>query len=319
MNSTIRKAWVTGAILAFVLAASHAHAGIYSIGIGDSANPNPYDEPIPGFVGFDGDGNVTFNNYVNPAFIGWATGYQDYLPTPGVDPGWQTPEETLGEVTGDNMDIVSLGDLNQSQIDAGVPPGEITLTFDTHIGNGVGTDFAVFENAFISLFTIPETGSVASELFGEFAFVEVSTDGLNFARFGSVSETDGLTGSYGTLDPSDVYNLAGKNPNGYGYSWGTPFDLDDLLDDDFVQQGLVNLNDIGYVRFVDIPGSGDFLDSVGDPIYDAWVTWGSGGFDLEAVGVLNTTQGSVVPEPASISLVALGLAGMALRRVRKRR
>ncbi len=319
MKSVTGRAWMAGAVVALVLTASHAYAGVYSIGIGDPTNPNPYDEPIPGFVGPDGGGNVTFDNYVNPDFIAWATGYSDYLPAPGVDPGWQTPGEALGEVTGDNMDIVSLGDLNQSQIDAGVAPGEITLTFDTHIGNGAGADFAVFENAFISLFTIPETGSVASELFGEFAFVEVSSDGVNFARFGSVSETNGRTGSYGTLDPSDVYNLAGKNPNGYGYSWGTPFDLDDLLASDFVLQGLVNLDDIGYVRFIDIPGSGDFQDSVGDPIYDAWVTWGSGGFDLEAVGVLNATQGGVVPEPASLSLVALGLAGMALRRLRKRR
>ncbi len=38
---------------------------------------------------------------------------------------------------------------------------------------------------------------------------------------------------------------------------------------------------------MDIPGDGTFLDSLGDPIYDAWVTWGSGGFDLEAIGVIS--------------------------------
>ncbi|AKB27731.1 Chitin binding protein [Methanosarcina siciliae T4/M] len=51
--------------------------------------------------------------------------------------------------------------------------------------------------------------------------------------------------------------------------------------------GSVDLNSINYVRIVDIPGSGDFKDSQGNPIYDAWVTWGSGGLDLEAVGVIN--------------------------------
>jgi len=65
----------------------------------------------------------------------------------------------------------------------------------------------------------------------------------------------------------------------------------------------VDINDIRYVRIVDIPGSGDFDDeavmhidpdtwpvwgrySNNHPIYDAWITWGSGGLDLEAVGVL---------------------------------
>jgi hypothetical protein len=58
------------------------------------------------------------------------------------------------------------------------------------------------------------------------------------------------------------------------------------------------------VRIVDIPGSGDFYDQAtlsvdpgtwpdwdfyaeDHPIYDAWPTYGSGGLDLEAIGVLN--------------------------------
>ena len=70
-----------------------------------------------------------------------------------------------------------------------------------------------------------------------------------------------------------------------------------------VVTGLVDINDIRYVRIVDIPGSGDFYDqaavhidpaggadrnyySDNHPIYDAWVTFGSGGVDVEAVGVL---------------------------------
>ena len=61
------------------------------------------------------------------------------------------------------------------------------------------------------------------------------------------------------------------------------------------------------MRIVDIPGSGDFNDSAtahidsntwpgwanydaNHPIYDAWVTWGSGGLDLEAVGVLEEQE-----------------------------
>ena len=38
---------------------------------------------------------------------------------------------------------------------------------------------------------------------------------------------------------------------------------------------------------VDIPGTGQFFDSTGWPIYDPSVTEGSGGFDLEAVGAIS--------------------------------
>lgn len=67
------------------------------------------------------------------------------------------------------------------------------------------------------------------------------------------------------------------------------------------------MNLIRYVRIVDIPGSGDFLDSLGNPILDAWLTTGSGGFDLRAIGV--------IPEPAHfVGVIGLAVLFMALRR-----
>jgi hypothetical protein len=142
--------------------------------------------------------------------------------------------------------------------------------------------------------------------------MEVSTDGVNFARFDSVSLTPGPVGGYGTIDPTDVHNLVGKHVNAYGNSWGTGFDLDDLLDNSLVLAGLVDLNEINYVKIVDIPGSGDFIDSLGNPIYDAWVTWGSGGVDLEAVGAIN-----VVPIPGAVWLLGSGLLGLVGYRTRR--
>ena len=106
-----------------------------------------------------------------------------------------------------------------------------------------------------------------------------------------------------------MYNLAGKHVNAYGNSWGTPFDLENLADDPLVIGGQVNLDEINFARIVDIPGSGDFLDSSGDPIYDAWHTWGSGGVDLEAVGVINE-----VPEPATMCILVAGGLGVLFRR-----
>ena len=68
--------------------------------------------------------------------------------------------------------------------------------------------------------------------------------------------------------------------------------------------GLVDLNVINYVKIVDIPGNGYFTDADGDPIYDAWVTWDSGGVDFEAIGVINT-----VPVPGAVWLLGSGLLG----------
>jgi len=272
----------------------------------------PYKQAgIAGYVGDDrrhadpGDGDAV----LNPVFKGWASGYVNYLPSPGVSSEWLTPEETLGPATGDVGDIATLGELDQSQIDQGVPPGEITLTFglsgepnDEPIRDVNGWDFVVFENG---LFTDYGTqlGFAWGDVFAELGYVEVSTDGEpnHFVRFPGVSLTAESVWAYGTIDMTNVYNLAGKHPNGYSVCTSTPFDLSELAEAALVLSNTVDLNDIKYVRIVDIPGSGDFYDDANclinpytwsnytstHPIYDAWPTWGSGGFDLEAIGVLN--------------------------------
>ncbi|AAM07636.1 cell surface protein [Methanosarcina acetivorans C2A] len=251
---------------------------IYSTAL-ENTNPGAPDPGIPGFVGPNGDGKTDCGT-VNPIFITWASTVVDYSPAnQSITAGFSNPSLALGPVTGDNFNIVSLGDLDQDQINAGELPGSVTLGFDLPIANGEGPDLAVFENGFIA------TGT--EKIFAELAYVEVSTDGIVFARFPSIFLTSGEVGGYGSIDPTDVYNLAGKHVNAYGDSWGTPFDLSTLAQAPEVLNGSVNLNSINYVRIVDIPGSGDFKDSRGNPIYDAWVTWGSGGLDLEAVGVIN--------------------------------
>ncbi|MEG4810171.1 hypothetical protein QUA82_23930 [Microcoleus sp. F8-D3] len=255
-------------------------------------DPGKIDSGIPGFIGPDGDGKISPNNRVNPRFAAWATGFENYQPAPGVDARFQTPEKTLGPVASkDNfIDIAALGDLDQNQINSGVQPGQITLTFSSGIRNGSGQDFAVFENGFDNL------GGV----FGELAYVEVSSDGRNFARFKSDSLTGESVSKEGVLEPTSIYNLAGKHVNNafttdegefLGGSWGTPFDLQTLATDALVTSGQVNLNAIRFVRIVDIPGNGNFKDGANRSIYDPWPTTPpvtSGGFDLEAVGVINT-------------------------------
>jgi hypothetical protein len=270
------------------------------------------EEGIEGFV----------DEEVNPVFTGWATGYIDYFPASGAEGDWTDPENALGPVTGDHYDIVSLGDLDQSEIDAGDSPGEITLTFDTPIANGDGYDFVVFENGF---FQNPPLDT--SKGFFELAYVEVSSDGTQFVRFDSDSQTSdpGVSAyPYLAIDPTDVYNLAGKHPNAYETSEGTGFDLSELTDDSLVLSGDVDLNNINYIRIIDIPGSGDFADAQGDAIYDGWVTYdpmfspnNSGGFDLEAVGVIHRAETSpvAVPGPTWLLLPAAFLLLILGRRV----
>lgn len=257
------------------------------------------------------------NALPNPIFRGWATGVAEYAPAdeiwsgPGV---WNDPNKALGPATGHNFDIVSLGELDAAEIALGLPPGHITLGLVDPceaddamvIRNGRGYDFAVFENGFISQ-SSTAMGSRQGQMIAELAYVEVSSNGRDFARFPSVSLTGAPTGPYGTAEVSDIHNLAGKHPNANGACTGTPFDLQELADHPHVVSGAVDLNDIRYVRIVDVPGNGDFRDAAtmhvapetwpewanyveDHPIYDAWPTFGSGGFDLEAIGILHEQQ-----------------------------
>lgn len=198
----------------------------------------------------------------NPAILCWASGVTAYQPGPNVDARWQTTTNATGPAdVGDgflgSLNVVSLGD-----------NGQITLSFPVPITDGPGPDFAVFENAF-------------DEQFLELAHVEVSSDGTNFTRFASHSIETNWIDAYGatnTSDPTAYGNLAGKNTQGIG----TPFDLRALAD----MPGL-DPRRVTHVRIVDILGDGTNLDSYGNAIYDPTPTWGSGGFDLDAVGVLN--------------------------------
>ncbi|WP_413160630.1 hypothetical protein ACL6C3_19160 [Capilliphycus salinus ALCB114379] len=304
--------WVQniGSFLTLFLLTLTAHEAAAATFSGSTSDPGKIDSGIPGFIGSDGEGLVTQNNSINPIFVGWATEFIDYQPTPGVEERWLTPEKTLGPVTAAFDGIASLGELTAEQIAAGVSPGQITLTFDKPIVNKAGADFAVFENGI----GFAETGN----LFAELAYVEVSSNGTDFLRFPSISLTQNPLEPFGQLDATQVYNLAGKHVNNgvvisdeefVQSSWGTPFDLDVLTDSLATFSGEIDLNNINYVRIVDIPGNGAFLDSQGNPIYDPWQTPipGSGGFDLEAIGVIHA---AAIPEPSSIlGLITFGIIG----------
>jgi hypothetical protein len=193
----------------------------------------------------------------DPAIIYWASGWVDYIPGDNLASTWTNPQKALGPAEGTSFEVVSLGS-----------GGSITMTFDPPLSNGSGWDFAIFENSF-------------SDTFLELAYVEVSSDGVHFIRFDNDSLTAGPVGGFGATDPTNIDGFGGK----YRQGFGTPFDLADLSTKDDVLEGLVKLNEIAYVRIVDIIGDGTFFDASGDVVWDPYPTAQSAGFDLDAVGV----------------------------------
>lgn len=225
---------------------------------------------------------LSFSQYAPPAgqvgttaihkdsmdIVNWAQGVYDFVPGPVNISNGPTPVASYGDATsalgyaeGDGTNVVSLGD-----------GGMITLFFQLPIQNGSGPDFAVFENGF-------------SDDFLELAFVEVSTDGIKFVRFPahSVTQTSTQVGSFGSLDATEINNFAGKYRQGYG----TPFDLEELTDSTGI-----DLNNIQYIRIIDVVGSIDHayasFDSYGNAVNDPFPTgFESGGFDLDGIAVIH--------------------------------
>ena len=207
------------------------------------------------------------------AAVGWASEVIKYVKGKDLT-SFMDPQLALGSWLAHKSeavyDVVSLGN-----------GGSLTLKWETPAGNGIGPDFAVFEN-----------GMSAGEnsVFAELAFVEVSSDGSHFERFSSVSKRTETVSSGGQIEADSVFGLAGAKPLGYG----TLFDLDELADREAVKDGRLDLNAVRYLRLIDIPGCAEGtdgyeaqFDSFENVIYDAFKTVGSAGFDAACAAVLN--------------------------------
>lgn len=205
------------------------------------------------------------------AIISWANyaeikrGYLDIEDTLFVADGTNKASfgealDAVGPAEGNPEAVVSLGD-----------GGEAILFFNGPILNGPGPDLAVFENSFSSTYL-------------ELATVAVSSDGVNFVEFPTHSLTQSIVqvNGFGSLQAEKLHNLAGK----YKGSYGTPFDLEDLVD-----SAALDFSNIQYVRVKDVVGSiGDSarFDSEGNKINDPYPTpYPSGGFDLDGVAALH--------------------------------
>lgn len=215
-------------------------------------------------------------------FVAWATGCTVQRgPMDISDAGFglaSTGDEAMATGAAGTNGVVSLGD-----------GGTAILTFAEPITNGPGWDFAVFENGY-------------NDTFLELAFVEVSSNGVDYVRFPATSntQTDAQIDGFGALDATLIDNLAGK----YRAGFGTPFDLEQLAG----SPGL-DVNAVTHVKIIDVVGCIQDAyathDHLGQKVNDPWSTpFASSGFDLDAVGIIHQLSvGVAEAEP----LVAINL------------
>ena len=209
-----------------------------------------------GAVGTDGCQAISQNDN---SIIAWAKGVEVNRGTWGYGDEriatYGEPYQALGKPDSTTTTAVSLGE-----------GGSAVITFDRPIINGTGKDFVVFENAF-------------SPEFLELAFVEVSSDGVNYFRFPAQTTSYNNEQTPAEGRGAERYNnLAGK----YELGFGVGFDLDELEDN-----ALLDKNNIRFVRLIDVM-DGISTDSEGNIIYDglSWASY-SQGFDLTGIGVIN--------------------------------
>jgi hypothetical protein len=199
---------------------------------------------------------------------------QSWVDSCKISRGWKDIlNKSLGKTTlGNDTDAVGHPNKSNGVVSLG-DSGTAVCYFKNAIKNGQGYDFAVFENSFDGLFL-------------ELAFVEVSTNGINYARFPSSSKTDTLNqvNGFGQIMATKINNLAGK----YITNYGTPFDLSEIQN-----QAFINIDSIHYIKLIDVVGSLQNTlcsrDKDGNKVNDPFPTpFPSSGFDLNAIGVIHS-------------------------------
>ena len=231
--------------------------------------------------------------------VSWATGWQNYIQPDPASGGFSHDNSNqsnsidnavLGAPTdftlnGTTKHVLSLGH-----------GASITLTFGQSVPRQGSWNFAVFNNAFLStapglanrgggtnyVYDGQGTNLIPVARGNNFiwtkpAFVDVSSDATNWARFpvtywntdvlfqASVPDTPD---HWLSQDVTMIDGLAGK----YVLQYGTPFSLSTLTNAPQVISGLVDLNNIRYVRLTDVIGDGSTTDQYGNvirsPYYD---------------------------------------------------
>jgi len=198
------------------------------------------------------------------------------------------PPEGGGSASG-SFDVYSLG-----------VQGDITLELGSRCFDGPGADLMVAENPIL----VAGTGGS----FAELMYVEVSTDGNTFVRFptrylGPDGPFPPFTGSplghfvgFAGVMPVISNTTTGGDPLDVVGAGGDAFDLVDLSDAPEVLGGQVDLDDINFVRLVDVQAGAD-LDSLGNQVWDHGLD-NSASADADAIVAFNATANIEPGRPA---------------------
>lgn len=210
---------------------------------------------------------------------------------PNANPSFP-PARMLGGPTG--------GGLNNGSVDVCVlgVGGFVTVGFNVLIQDGPGADLIACENGF----QLGGTG-----VFAEVAALEVSSDGVTFARFPSrYVGPPSVQPPFGTLPIGTFSGLVGGlpvianvltntvPPDDPVRAGGDAFDLAELAQDSLVLGGQVDLAAIQFVRVVDV-AEGAVNDSFGNAIYDNGGATGSA--DIDAIAAVNHSGNASADQP----------------------
>ncbi|PIE22304.1 MAG: hypothetical protein CSA62_12890 [Planctomycetota bacterium] len=205
-----------------------------------------------------------------------------YSYKPGLGTGtFNDPSKALGAPKGagassGSFDVVTLG-----------VGGSLTLGFAAPIMDGPGADFIVFENGFYVGQTL--------RCFAEVFFVEVSSNGKDFARFPVSYVGPNASGPFAAFLVGSWRGLGGTTPvlahsvlrpgidaRDAARAGGDAFDLSDLKQHPLVKAQKLNLHRITHLRLVDLV-DGTVRDQANRLIRDP----SAGSADVDAVAVLN--------------------------------
>ncbi len=203
----------------------------------------------------------------------WGDEVIEYLSGDNLSDGFDLQESALGTPSFDQEGYSDVRLAYEQTLSLGAG-GEVIIELKQSISNQMGPDLAIFENSF--------NGS-----FIEYAWIEVSSDGESFVRFPNYYFAQQALGSFDERADIQDIGLAGHSMAGQGVG----FDLTQLTHYPEVRLGQVDLNQIRFVKVVDIVGDGEARDTLMSPIYDPYPTQGSAGFDLDAIGGLTEPSG----------------------------
>jgi len=179
--------------------------------------------------------------------------------------------------------------------------GQVVLELDARAVDGPGTDLVVYENPFVVLGSFFDT-------WVELCTVEVSTTGFDWIAFptqylgpqGPFNPLIGLPnwwfrGFAGVSTFAASSEPGGTSPLDIVHGGGDAFDLADLAGDPLVAAGLVDLQNIRYVRLTDVQagqetdGSGHIVWDCGDVDFAAT--------DIDAICATNNTASVSLGRP----------------------